>query len=219
MLSKQEAKTNHRAHSVVTLSSPRRLLLLRPLFLRRLPLHLLLRPVLPERGHRQLPSDQRFLGRGILDVFCACPNGTPLTLRQRHRQYVIERTKRPQTVMWILKAARIAASDIYVFGVSAETSGRLSTSRLLCSEAIQAVSSKNGDIIHLSPETLGWDWRAHLGRPRQLRSPTLDGVDALTILLGAPFVSDRDALCLGGYRPRCAGTDGRKGGTRLMGYP
>ena len=101
--------------------------------------------------------------------------------------------------MWILKAARIAASDIYVFGVSAETSGRLSTSRLLCSEAIQAVSSKNGDIIHLSPETLGWDWRAHLGRPRQLRSPTLDGVDALTILLGAPFVSDRDALCLGGY--------------------
>src|SRR5205823_7598099 len=68
MLSKQEAKTNHRAHSVVTLSSPRRLLLLRPLFLRRLPLHLLLRPALPERGHRQLPSDQRFLGRGILDV-------------------------------------------------------------------------------------------------------------------------------------------------------
>ena len=80
-------------------------------------------------------------------------------------------TKRPQTVMWILKAARIAASDIYVFGVSAETSGRLSTSRLLCSEAIQAVSSKNGDIIHLSPETLGWDWRAHLGRPRQFCAP------------------------------------------------
>src|SRR5439155_26306574 len=24
------------------------------------------------------------------------------------------------------------------------------------------------------------------------------------------FVSDRDALCLGGYRPRCAGTDRRK---------
>src|SRR5206468_3774968 len=41
---------------------------LRPLFLRRLPLHLLLRPALPERGHRQQPSDQRFLGRGILDV-------------------------------------------------------------------------------------------------------------------------------------------------------
>src|SRR5437899_12836362 len=77
MLSKQEAKTNHRAHSVVTLSSPRRLLLLRPLFLRRLPLHLLLRPALPERGRRQLPSDQRFLGRGILEVFCSLPNGTP----------------------------------------------------------------------------------------------------------------------------------------------
>src|SRR5438270_336862 len=74
MLAKQEAKTNHRAHSVVTLSSPRLLLLLlRPLFLRRLPRHLLLRPALLERGHRQLPSDQRFLGRGILDVFCACP--------------------------------------------------------------------------------------------------------------------------------------------------
>src|SRR5204863_5129784 len=73
MLSRQEAKTNHQPHSLVTLSSPRRLLL-RPLFLRRLPLHHhLLRPVLPERGHRQLPSDQRFLGRGILDVFCACP--------------------------------------------------------------------------------------------------------------------------------------------------
>src|SRR5205807_1696070 len=69
---RQEAKTNHQAHSMVTLSSPRRLLL-RPLFLRRLPLHHLLRPVLPERGHQQLPSDQRFLGRGILDVFCACP--------------------------------------------------------------------------------------------------------------------------------------------------
>ena len=169
MLSRQEAKTNHQAHSMVTLSSPRRLLL-RPLFLRRLPLHHLLRPVLPERGHRQLPSDQRFLGRGILDVFCACPNGTPLTLRQRHRQFVNERTKRPQTVMWILKAARIAASDIYVFGVGAETSGRLSTSRLLCSEAIPAVSS-NGDIIPLSPETLGWHWRAHFGRPRQFGAP------------------------------------------------
>ena len=70
--------------------------------------------------------------------------------------------------MQILKAAQIAASDI--FGVSAATSGRLSTSRLLCSEAIQAVLS-NGDIIHLSPETLGWDWRAHFGRPRQFCAP------------------------------------------------
>src|SRR5207247_11407071 len=61
-----------------TLSSPRRLLL-RPLFLRRLPLHHhhLLLPALLERGHRQLPCDQRFLGRGILDIFCSLPNGTP----------------------------------------------------------------------------------------------------------------------------------------------
>src|SRR5207249_1568218 len=39
MLSKQEAKTNHRAHSMVTLSNPRRLLH-RSIFLRCLPLHL-----------------------------------------------------------------------------------------------------------------------------------------------------------------------------------
>ena len=69
--------------------------------------------------------------------------------------------------------------------MSAETSGRLSTSRLLCSEAIQAVSS-NGDIIHLSPETLGWDWRAHLAALDSSVLPTLGGVDALTILLAAP---------------------------------
>src|SRR5438876_1256026 len=83
MLAKQEAKTNHRAHSVVTLSSPRRLLLLRPLFLRRLPRHLLLRPALLERGHQQLPNDPRFLGRGILDIFCSLPNGTPRILWHR----------------------------------------------------------------------------------------------------------------------------------------
>src|SRR5437870_4374756 len=77
MLSKRQAKMNDRDHSMVTLSSPRRLLL-RPLFLRRLPLHhLLLRPALLERGNRQLPNDQRFLGRGILDIFCSLPNGTP----------------------------------------------------------------------------------------------------------------------------------------------
>ena len=58
MLSKREAKMNDRDHSMVTLSSPRRLLL---------------RPALPERGHRQLPSDQTSVHRGILDVFCACP--------------------------------------------------------------------------------------------------------------------------------------------------
>ena len=51
-----------------------------------------------------------------------------------HRQYVNERTERQ-----ILKAAQIAPSGI--FGVSAATSGRLSTCRLLCSEAIPAVSS------------------------------------------------------------------------------
>src|SRR6266699_3450987 len=77
MLSRRKAKMNDRDHSMVTLSSPRRRLL-RPLFLRRLPLHhLLLRPALLERGHQQLPNDPRFLGRGILDIFCSLPNGTP----------------------------------------------------------------------------------------------------------------------------------------------
>src|SRR5665213_1622002 len=36
---------------------------------RRLPLHLLHRPARVEDGHR--------LSRGILDVFCSCPDGTP----------------------------------------------------------------------------------------------------------------------------------------------
>jgi hypothetical protein len=45
--------------------------------------------------------------------------------------------------MQILKAARVAASDIV--GVSAATSGRFSTSGLLCSEDIQAVSSNVRD--------------------------------------------------------------------------
>src|SRR3989442_15098704 len=104
MLSKREPKTNHQAHSMVTLSSPRRLLL-RPLFLRRLPLHhYLLRPVLLERGHHQLPNDQRFLGRGILDVFCSLPNGTPRTLWHRTDSMSKRRTERQQNVMSILKA-------------------------------------------------------------------------------------------------------------------
>jgi len=40
------------------------------------------------------------------------PNGTPRTPWQPHQQYVNERTERQQTVMQILKAARIAPSDI-----------------------------------------------------------------------------------------------------------
>src|SRR5437667_8017603 len=86
-------------------------------------------------------------------------SGPRRRLCQPHRQYVHERTERQQTVIQILKAARIAPSDIV--GISAATSGRVSTCRL----------SSNGDIIPLSPETLGWDWRAHLGRPRQFCAP------------------------------------------------
>src|SRR5713226_8821015 len=39
----------------------------------RLPLRLLPRLALLEGGHRQLPTDQKGLSRGILDVFCSCP--------------------------------------------------------------------------------------------------------------------------------------------------
>src|SRR5271169_20983 len=45
----------------------------------RLPLRLLPRLAPVEGGHRQLPTDQKNLSRGILDVFCPCPNGTPRT--------------------------------------------------------------------------------------------------------------------------------------------
>jgi len=161
MLSKQEAKTNHRAHSMVTLSSPRRLLL-RPLFLRRLPLHLLLRWLFLNEDIGSYRTIRGFWVE-VFWRYSAHAQWYASYSLAPHRQYVNERTERRQTVMQILKAARIAASDIV--DVSAATSGRLSTSRLLCSEAIPAVSS-NGDIIHLSPETLGWDWRAHFGRPR-----------------------------------------------------
>src|SRR5437867_4303611 len=40
---------------------------------RRLRLPLLPRLALVEGGHRQLPTDQKGLSRGILDVFCSCP--------------------------------------------------------------------------------------------------------------------------------------------------
>ena len=48
----------------------RHLLLCRRL---RLPLRLLPRLALVEGGHRQLPTDQKGLSRGILDAFCSCP--------------------------------------------------------------------------------------------------------------------------------------------------
>src|SRR2546428_221806 len=49
----------------------------------RLPLRLLPRPALVERGHWQLPTDQKGLSRGILDVFCSCPMVRLVPLRQR----------------------------------------------------------------------------------------------------------------------------------------
>ena len=30
---------------------------------------------------------------------------------------------------------------------------------------------QTSDSIHLNPETLGWDWRTHFGRPRQFGTP------------------------------------------------
>src|ERR1035441_1010647 len=49
----------------------------------RLPLRLLPRLALVEGGHRQLPANQKGVSRGILDVFCSCPNGTLGTPWQR----------------------------------------------------------------------------------------------------------------------------------------
>ena len=43
----------------------------------RLPLRLLPRLALVEGGHRQLPTDQEGLSRGILGVFCSCPMVRP----------------------------------------------------------------------------------------------------------------------------------------------
>src|SRR5712692_3324527 len=60
----------------LTPSSRRRLRRHHRHFLRRrlrLPLPLLPRLALVEGGHRQLPSDQKGLRRGILDVFGSCP--------------------------------------------------------------------------------------------------------------------------------------------------
>ena|SRR5271170_4207226 len=42
----------------------------------RLPLRLLPRLAPVAGGHHQLPTDQKSLSRGILDVFSSCPNGT-----------------------------------------------------------------------------------------------------------------------------------------------
>jgi uncharacterized membrane protein YqiK len=39
----------------------------------RLPRRLPPRLALVEKGHGQLPTDQKGLSRGILDVFCSCP--------------------------------------------------------------------------------------------------------------------------------------------------
>ena len=46
----------------------------------RLPLPLLPRLALIEQEHRQLPSDQKGLSRGILNAFCSCPHRTPRRL-------------------------------------------------------------------------------------------------------------------------------------------
>ena len=74
-----------------TPSSLRRLLPCRHhrhLLCRRLRLPLLPRLALVGGGHRQLPSDQKALGRGILDVFCSCPDSTPCAARQRQSAIV-----------------------------------------------------------------------------------------------------------------------------------
>src|SRR6266566_6383661 len=102
-------------------------------------------------------------------------NGHSLPLRQPERSRLAS-----PSGPW---SPRTAPADLLAGCESRQPELRRNARR---SEAIPAVSS-NGDIIHLSPETLGWDWRAHFGRPLDSSVlPTLGGVDALTILLAAP---------------------------------
>src|SRR5256886_10213846 len=44
-------------------------------------------PIFVEGGHRQLPTDQKGLSRGLLDVFCSCPIVRIVLLgKRRHSQ-------------------------------------------------------------------------------------------------------------------------------------
>src|SRR5437762_13679510 len=86
-------------------------------------------------------------------------NGHSLPLRQPERSRLAS-----PSGPW---SPRTAPADLLAGCESRQPELRRNARR---SEAIPAVSS-NGDIIHLSPETLGWDWRVHLGRLRQLCSP------------------------------------------------
>src|SRR5450631_4901484 len=70
--------------AVLTPSSRRRLRHRRLLCRRlHLPLRLLPRLAPVEGGHRQLPTDQKGLSRGILDVCCSCPMVPLLPLGKR----------------------------------------------------------------------------------------------------------------------------------------
>jgi len=60
----------------------------------RLPLRLLPRLALVEGGHRQLPTDQKGLSRGILDVFCPCPMVRLASLGKRRHSQMPRREER-----------------------------------------------------------------------------------------------------------------------------
>jgi hypothetical protein len=69
----------------------------------RLPLGLHLpRLALVEGGHWQPPTDQEGLSRGILDIFCSCPNGTPrytlanAGILDSRREKLLERKRDPK---------------------------------------------------------------------------------------------------------------------------
>ena len=68
---------------MVTPSSHRRLYRHRLCRRLRLPLRLLPRLALVEAGHRQLPTHQNGLSRGMLNVFCSCPMVPLLPLVKR----------------------------------------------------------------------------------------------------------------------------------------
>src|SRR5947209_4807318 len=107
MLSRRKAKMNDRDHSMVTLSSPRRLLL-RPLFLA---VSLFIIIFFVRLFSNEDISSYRTIRGFWVEAFwmysahAQCYASYPLA---PHRQYGNERTERQ-----ILKAARIAASDIF----------------------------------------------------------------------------------------------------------
>jgi tRNA-binding protein len=78
-----------------------------------LPLLLLPRLALVEGGHRQLPTDQEGLSRGILDVFCSCPMVRLVPLGKPRREELFERERGPrESVSNIVNSDKLIALEV-----------------------------------------------------------------------------------------------------------